>query len=172
MSAASKAAPGPTEPAGRRLDGPTLAFAEIEPGDWLDIGERTVTAADIDAFAELTGDRFEIHMSDEAAQRHGFHGRVAHGLLVLSLVDGMKNRAASQFPAVASLGWEMRFARPVLAGDTIRGHIEIVAKRPTKNPARGILGLRFVVTNQDGEIVQSGVNQLMVTRGAAGPDGA
>ncbi|WP_363262176.1 MaoC/PaaZ C-terminal domain-containing protein [Mesorhizobium sp.] len=46
-----------------------------------------------------TRDRFEIHMSDEAALRHGFPASVAHGLLVLSLVDGLKNNAVARFRA-------------------------------------------------------------------------
>lgn len=63
----------------------------LRPGDRVDCGSVTVTAGMIDDFAYLTGDRFEIHMSDAAAKRHGFAARVAHGLLVLSLVDGLKN---------------------------------------------------------------------------------
>jgi acyl dehydratase len=112
----------------------------------------------------MTGDRFEIHMSDEAALRHGFPARVAHGLLVLSLIDGLKNNAVARFRAVASLGWTWRFSAPVLAGDTIKAEVTVADKRTTRNPARAILRLRFVVRNQWGRIVQEGDNQLMVYR--------
>jgi len=111
-----------------------------------------VTAAVIEAFAEMTGDRFEIHMSDEAALRHGFPARVAHGLLVLSLVDGLKNDAIARFRAVASLGWTWRFSAPVLAGDTIKAEVKVADKRTTHNPARALLRLRFVVRNQEVEL--------------------
>jgi len=153
-----------TEATGRRHAKVGLLYDEVESGDWYETGERAVTAAVIDAFAELTGDRFEIHMSDEAARRHGFRARVAHGLLVLSLVDGLKNQAEAQFQAVASLGWTWTFAAPVEAGDTIRALVEVRAKRTTRNPGRGILTLGFTVTNQRGETVQSGENKLMVYR--------
>jgi 3-hydroxybutyryl-CoA dehydratase len=155
---------GTANPAGRRLAKIGLLYGEVEPGDWYETGGRTVTAATIDAFAELTGDRFEIHMSDEAAQRHGFRARVAHGLLVLSLVDGLKNQAEAQFRAIASLGWTWTFAAPVEAGDTIRAVVEVLSKRTTRNPERGILSLGFTVTNQRGETVQYGENKLMVYR--------
>ncbi len=85
---------------------------DVEPGDWIDCGSVTVSAERILQFAELTGDRFEIHMSDAAARRHGFDRQVAHGLLVLSLVDGLKNQADAQFDARASKGGTGYSRRP------------------------------------------------------------
>jgi acyl dehydratase len=85
-------------------------------------------------------------------------------LLVLSLTDGLKNQAEARFVAVASLGWNFRFEKPVLAGDTIKARILITNKRTTSRPGRGILTLGLVVSKQTGEIVQSGENQLMVYR--------
>ncbi|MBZ9863307.1 MaoC family dehydratase [Mesorhizobium sp. CA12] len=92
----------------------------------------------------MTGSK--IHMSDEAAHRHGFPARVAHGLLVLSLVDG--NNAVARFRVVASLGWSWRFSAPVLAGDIIKAEVTVAEKRTIRNPARAIVRLRFVVCNQ------------------------
>ena len=152
------------EARGRSLTGFELSYEDVEVGDHFETPSREVTAAVIDAFAEMTGDRFEIHMSDEAAQRHGFPARVAHGLLVLSLVDGLKNNAGARFRAVASLGWTWRFSAPVFVGDTIKAGIAVADKRTTRNPARAILCLNFVVRNQLGRVVQEGDNQLMVYR--------
>lgn len=149
---------------GKSLTGFGLSYEDVEVGDHFETPPREVTAAVIEAFAEMTGDRFEIHMSDEAALRHGFPARVAHGLLVLSLVDGLKNNAVTRFRAVASLGWTWRFSAPVLAGDTVKAEVTVADKRTTRNPARAILRLRFVVRNQWGRIVQEGDNQLMVYR--------
>jgi len=148
----------------RDLYGDGLWYEDVQVGDRYETEHIVVDIAKIDAFAELTGDRFEIHMDDEAARRHGFHCRVAHGLLVLSLVDGLKNRAVAQFRAVASLGWNWSFAAPVEAGDRIFVRIEILGKRTISNPARAILTLGFVLLNQRDETVQRGENQLMVYR--------
>jgi len=137
---------------------------DVAPGDRIETGRHSVTAADIDGFAALTGDRFEIHMEDGAARSHGFPGRVAHGLLVLSLVDGLKNQAPAQFRAIASLGWDWAFRRPVLVGDEIGAVLRVAEKRAVTKPDCGILTLAFEVTNQRGEIVQTGTNLLLAYR--------
>jgi len=149
---------------GRKLTAQGLSYEDVAIGDWYETGTAAVTTQAIDAFAQLTGDRFEIHMSVAGAKRHGFPARVAHGLLVLSLVDGLKNQAQAGFRAIASLGWDWTFVAPVLADDEIRVRVVIENKRETRNAARGILTLRFLVTNQRGETVQSGENKLMVYR--------
>ncbi|MDJ0824317.1 MAG: MaoC family dehydratase [Rhodobacter sp.] len=136
----------------------------VTPGDRIETKRHAVTAADIDAFAALSGDRFEIHMSDAAAQSHGFPGRVAHGLLVLSLIDGLKNQAPAQFDAIASLSWDWSFRGPVFIGDVIGATITVAAKRAVTKPDRGILTLAFDVTNQSGETVQQGTNQVLAYR--------
>lgn len=139
-------------------------FDDVEPGTVIETGKRSITAEMIDAFADLTGDRFEIHTDREAAQQHGFTDRVAHGLLVLSVVDGLKNLADAQFKARASLGWDWSFKAPVLAGDEIGVRIEVIEKRATSKADQGILKLVFSVTNQHGIEVQKGWNQLLVYR--------
>ena len=136
----------------------------LSPGDRIDCGSLTITAAMIDTFADLTGDRFEIHMSEAAAHTHGFAGRVAHGLLVLSLIDGLKNQAPAQLRARASLGWDWRFAAPVLAGDAIAITISIDAIEPARSADQAVLTLAFDVTNQDGAEVQTGTNRLLAYR--------
>ena len=137
---------------------------DLAPGDWYATGETEMTAAKIDAFAALTGDRFEIHMDDVAARSHGFPGRVAHGLLVLSLLDGMKNEAEVRLRAVASLGWDWSFRAPVFIGDRLKARIEVKATRPVKTPGRGILTLGLTATDSEGRVVQEGTNLLMMYR--------
>ena len=146
---------------GRRLPPGRYGFDDVALGDVIETGHHTVTAADIDTFAALSGDQFEIHMDAAAARAHGFRGRVAHGLLVLSLVDGLKNQAPAQLRPVASLGWDWSFRRPVSIADEIGATITIVNKRPVTKPDRGILTLAFDVTNQLGETVQEGTNLLL-----------
>lgn len=155
-------APDFKEPGGRRLPAGQFGFDTIAPGDVVDIGSVTVTAAMIDRFAALTGDRFEIHMSDEAAARHGFGARVAHGLLVLSLIDGLKNQAAARFKAQASLGWDWSFQAPVLAGDTVSASITVLSIKPVSAGDRAVVTLRFDARNQSGVTVQQGTNSLML----------
>jgi acyl dehydratase len=146
----------------------------LQPGDnWFedaDIGDRyttgaiTITESHIVTFAGLSGDFFDLHMDEQFAQELGFKGRVAHGLLGLAMVDGLKNRASHRFRAVASLNWRWTFSGPILIGDRIQGEITVTAKRETKRADRGIVTLAFKVTNQDGSLVQQGENDMMVLR--------
>ena len=149
---------------GRLLGPGQYRFGDVDVGDRIVTGSAPVTARAIDDFAALSGDRFEIHMSETAAARHGFAGRVAHGLLVLSLVDGLKNQAPAQFFARASLGWNWSFRAPVIVGDTISAMLTIAERRPVSAPDQGILRLAFIVTNQRRETVQDGENLLLVYR--------
>jgi 3-hydroxybutyryl-CoA dehydratase len=148
----------------RYLEPGRYGFDGVAQEDRIRTDRHTLSAEDIDDFAELSGDRFEIHMNDDAARSHGFPCRVAHGLLVLSLVDGLKNQAPAQFRAIASLGWNWSFRRPVFVGDEIGVTITVQSKRTVSKPDRGIIGLAFDVTNQNGETVQEGTNLLLVYR--------
>jgi acyl dehydratase len=147
---------------GKDLTPGIYGYSDLARGDsWL-TGEVEVTTALIDSFAGLTGDRFEIHMSEEGAAALGFRARVAHGLLILSLVDGLKNQAPVQLRAVASLDWQWTFLQPVYAGDRIKARLTVRSIGLTKKPERGIVMLSFAVTNQDDQLVQNGTNQLMM----------
>jgi acyl dehydratase len=129
-----------------------------------------VTEAHIVQFAGLSGDFFALHMDDEFARELGFPGRVAHGLLGLILVDGLKNRAVRQFEAVASLSWQWNFRKPLYPGDRIHGRLTVADKRLTKRLDRAIVTLHVEVLNGNGEVLQDGTNLLMVrTRAAAAP---
>lgn len=139
-----------------------LYFEDVTVGMTIETGGMTLTEAHIVQFAGLSGDFFALHMDDAFARELGFPRRVAHGLLGLMLLDGLKNRAESQFASVASLRWEWNFRKPLFAGDRIQGSIRVTAKRTTSKPGRGILTLELTLRNRDGDVVQDGSNLLMV----------
>jgi acyl dehydratase len=138
-------------------------FDDLATGDRIETGAVCVSAPLIDAFAALTGDRFAIHMSDAEAVARGFPARVAHGLLVLSLVEGLKSSAAARIDAFAALGWSWTFRQPVLAGDCISALFTVTRLRPVK-AGRGLVELTAKVLNQRGEIVQEGTTRLIARR--------
>lgn len=140
-------------------------YDDLHVGAYFHTGRITVTEAHIVAFAGMSGDFFDVHMDDVFAREQGFPGRIAHGLLGLCLVDGLKNRAEAQLQAVASLGWnEWSFKTPIIAGDSIAATIRVGEMRLTSSGDRGVLQLEFEVTNQDGVMVQSGRNALLMRR--------
>jgi 3-hydroxybutyryl-CoA dehydratase len=144
------------------IDKSLLRYEQIAPGLAFETGGITVTEGHILGFAGLTGDFYDIHMDDDYARALGYPGRVAHGLLGLALCDGLKNRAPVRFAAIVSLNWRWSFTGPILVGDRIAARITVLSKRPTKNPARGIVTLGFELVNQKGEVLQKGENDLMV----------
>ena len=139
-------------------------YEDIRVGESFATGGIVVTETHIMNFAGLTGDFFDLHVDDEFARKLGFPGRVAHGILGLAIVDGLKNRAETRFRAVASLGWNWKFTGPILIGDRIHAEIEVMAMRETRRADRGIVTLAFKVLNQRREVVQEGTNDLMVLR--------
>jgi acyl dehydratase len=141
---------------------PPLRLASLTPGLAWETPGLLVTEAHIVAFAGLSGDFFALHMDDVHARAQGFRSRVAHGLLGLALVDGLKNRAAMQIDAIASLEWTWRFIAPVYPGDRLQGRIEVLSARHASKPGRGIVRLGVAVANQHGQVVQEGVNTLLV----------
>jgi 3-hydroxybutyryl-CoA dehydratase len=145
-----------------RIDRALLRYEQIEDGLAFETGGITVTEGHILGFAGLTGDFYDIHMDDDYARSLGYPGRVAHGLLGLALCDGLKNRAPVRFAAIVSLNWRWSFTGPILVGDRIFARIAVLSKRPTRNPARGIVPLGFELMNQKGEVVQKGENDVMV----------
>jgi acyl dehydratase len=98
----------------------------IGPSDW-----RTVTQADIDKFAELSGDDQWIHVDVERAKTESpFGTTIAHGNLTLSMIDGFRPELfeSTGFKLGVNYGWnKIRFPAPVPVDARIRGSVETVS---------------------------------------------
>ncbi len=132
-------------------------FEEIQVGDTLITHRRTITEADIVNFAGISGDFFYAHMDDIAARDSIFEKRVAHGYFVLSAAAGLFVDPAPG-PVLANYGLDnLRFVKPVYAGDTIQ--VRLTCKQKTaKDPMpdtipQGVVAWDVEVTNQDQEPV-------------------
>lgn len=87
---------------------------------------RIVSAADIDAFAALSGDTNPVHLDDEYARGTTFQGRIAHGMLsgaYISAVLGTKLPG----PGAIYLTQSLRFRRPVRIGDPVVTRVTVSA---------------------------------------------
>lgn len=121
---------------------------------------RTITAADIETFAALTGDRNPLHLDEAYAARTRFGTRVAHGLLTagfISAVIGMHLPG----PGGVYVSQTLKFVRPVRIGDAITASAEVVAY----DSDRQRLTLRTTCANQRGETVLEGEAVVLVDRG-------
>lgn len=139
--------------------------------DW-DIGAefespaRTVTEADIVAFAGLSGDYNPLHVDEEYCRGTVFGGRIAHGPLVYAIAAGLLFQLhLYDDTLIAFLGFEsLKFTKPVKPGDTIHARIKVLEKRETSNPDRGVMKRRLEVLNQRGEVVQEGIQAFLLKR--------
>ena len=146
-----------------------LYYEDFEVGAEYETPGRTITESDIVQFAALTGDWNQIH-TDEEYCKHTFYGqRIAHGMLGMSYIEGMKFRLGHlDGTGIASLGWSVKFPKPIFIGDTIRVRVKIASKRETKKPDRGILVEEVQIVNQRDEVVTEAEHTVMVKRRGAG----
>ena len=126
---------------------------------------RTIGETEVSMFAMLTGDYNRLHTDAEYMKQSVFGERIAHGLLGLSIVNGLKYRTDMDPDAIiAFLGLEWAFSAPIRFNDTIHAAIVVSAMRPTKSPERGIITFSIEVRNQRSEVVQKGTMTMMVKR--------
>ena len=85
------------------------------------------------AYAGVSGDFSPLHMDETYAKTTHFGQRVAHGLMGLTLADGLKVQSAFFQDGIA-LGWAWRFKGPILIGDTLQLHPMIRVTARFKEP--------------------------------------
>jgi len=130
----------------------------------LTVGQRatfskTITEADIKAFAELSGDKNPLHLDDTFARRSRFGRPVAHGVLVAGVISAVLGNVLPG-PGAIYVSQTLKFLRPVFPGDTVTATVEVTAYREDK----GIVTLQTTCTNQAGHPVVDGEAVLLVRR--------
>ncbi len=112
---------------------------------------KTMTDADIRAFAELSGDRNPIHLDDEYAATTRFGRRIAHGMLAASLISTV---LGTELPGIGTvyLSQNSQFVAPVYPGDTVTARVTV---RKIRND-KPIVTLDTICENQRGEMVIRG----------------
>jgi 3-hydroxybutyryl-CoA dehydratase len=134
-----------------------LTFDDIQIGRKHRI-ERVVTARDVDAFGQLSGDLNPLHMDEEFARRTPFKQRVVHGLFTGALVSTTHTQLTG--PGFAYVGQELKFLGPVFIGDRLNVEVTVVGKKDAKR----ILILDTVVSTQGGKKVLAGLSALKELR--------
>ncbi len=120
---------------------------------------KTITEADVNAFAGLTGDFNPLHIDAVYAGKSRFGGRISHGALLCGLIStvvGMKLPGPGALYASQSLS----FLKPVFIGDTITASAEITELIPERN--RIVLKTRCI--NQNGDAVAEGESILLPSK--------
>lgn len=146
-----------------------MYFEEFEVGQTITSVGRTVTEADVVAFAALSGDWNSMHTDAEYAAQHPFGQRVAHGLLCVAIASGLVMRlgfleeTALAFREIES--W--KFSLPVFIGDTIRVRATVTGTKPMRRLGGGLVTVKVEILNQHDKIVQRGTWGVLVQSRAA-----
>lgn len=140
-----------------------LTYDEFEIGAIYPSQARTVTEGDVVNFAGLSGDFNPLHTDAEFAKTTPMGARIAHGVLILAMATGMANwMGIFEGTTIALMEQVTRYKGAVKFGDTIRLEMEVVEKKPTSKPDRGVVKFAVRVKNQRDEHVVEGEWTLMM----------
>jgi len=142
-----------------------LTFDEFEIGAKYSSQARTVTESDVVTFAGLSGDFNPLHTNAEFGKTTPFGERIAHGMLVVAMATGMANWSGIfEGTTIALMEQVIRYKGAVKFGDTIHLEQEVVSKKETSKPDRGVVVFASRVINQQGEVVVDGEWTVLMKR--------
>lgn len=129
---------------------------DLQPGMTASFG-KTVTDADILMFSGVSGDTNPVHLDEEFAGATMFEGRIAHGILVASLISTVLGTRMPG-PGAVYISQTLKFMAPVRAGDTVRARVTVsevdVDKKRVTFETGCYIGDRAVVTGEAKLMVQ------------------
>lgn len=118
----------------------------------------TITEADIEAFAQVSGDRNPLHMDEEYAKTTLFKGRIAHGALTASYISGILGNDLPG-PGAIFTDLSLQFKRPVRIGDEVTARAEVAEKQ--EKGSRVTLAVKCMV---NGKAVVEGQAKVVAPR--------
>ena len=125
-------------------------FSEFEVGQDFVSGGRTVTEADVVAFAGLSGDYNPLHIDKSFAEKTPFGQRIAHGMLSVSISTGLgQTLGIFEGTTMALMGQTFEYKRPVFFGDTIRLKLTVVNTKASSKGGKGVVTFQSDILNQD-----------------------
>jgi acyl dehydratase len=133
-----------------------LYFEEFSVGQrFVHDVRRTVTDMDNILFSALTHNPAAVHLDHEYAKTTEFGKPLMNSVFTLGLVVGLSVGDTTLGTTVGNLGWQdVRFPRPVFAGDTIRAETTVLEVRPSRSrPGQGVVTFEHRGLNQRDEVV-------------------
>ena len=141
-----------------------LFFEDFETGQTITSSGRTITEADIVAFAALSGDWNPIHTDAVYAAQQPLGQRVAHGLLGMSIASALAMRLGFLEDSLLAFREieQWKFSQPVFIGDTLRVRLIIMETRLVPRMKGGMITLEIELLNQHEQITQHGRWNVLV----------
>jgi acyl dehydratase len=156
--------------AGKEAKMAGLFFEQFEIGQiFIHDIRRTVTETDNLLFSTMTHNPAAIHLDAEYAKSTEFGKPLMNSVFTLGLMVGISVGDTTLGTTVGNLGWdEVRFPKPVFAGDTLRVETRVLEKRESRSrPQNGIVTFEHIAFNQRDEIVATCKRVALMHRLAA-----
>lgn len=102
-----------------------MYFDDLTVGQTAEMS-RVVGAADIEAFAEVSGDLNPVHLDEAYASKTPFGERIAHGMLSGAYISAVLGTRLPG-PGAIYLSQSLRFRRPVKIGDLVVAKVTVKA---------------------------------------------
>ena len=152
-------------------------WEDYNVGDKFYTRGRTVTDSLVSVCSGLLGITERFVWDEEQAKKSVFGARTAPGTLMLVLVDALQllsHDGARPFldpeTSIALVGIEGRFKSPTHLGATVSAESEIMEKKETRNPERGIIIFKSILRNQlDVELIEAKLTHLVMRRPGGAP---
>ena len=145
-----------------------LYFEDFEVGRQFPTYGRTITEGDLSLFCSFAGYHVPLFIDEEYAKKTPFGGRIVPSAMIMTISTGM-TESLFRTTMIALLALEGgRFLHPVKPGDTITTEVEVLDKRETSKPDRGIVIFRDHLLNQRDETVFQIDKTTLIKRRSAG----
>jgi acyl dehydratase len=138
-------------------------FEDFEVGQELLTSGRTITEADIVAFAGISGDYNALHTDKVYASSGPYGQRIAHGLLGLAVTSGLASRLGILEKSVLAFReLTCKFRKPIFIDDTIHARVKVIETKAMPRIGGGLVRLEVKSYNQHAEIVLTGVWAILL----------
>ena len=143
-----------------------LYLEELEVGHTYVSRERVITQADVDAFADVSGDHNPLHTDPAYGATTIFGECVAHGALGYAAATGLANEMGLFLGTdIAFLGCSLTYPNPLRIGATVHLEMTPTEVRPSSSkPDRGVVTLSVKLVNAEGAAVMDSEWKIMMKR--------
>lgn len=142
-----------------------LHWEDFEPGREFHSAARTVTEADVVAFAGVSGDFNPLHTDQTFAEKTAAGQRIAHGMLSMAVATGLASQLGIfEGTTVALVSQSIQYRGMVKFGDTIRIVMKVKERREWRKPTAGTVVFDVPILNQRGEPVVTSEWTLLMAR--------
>ena len=134
-----------------------MYFEDWTEGYELWTASRTITEADIMAFAGVSGDFNPLHTNEVFAASTPMKGRIAHGMLGVAIATGLANQTRTmEGTTMALISQTLNYKAPIFPGDTVTLRLTVAGAKMSSKGGKGVVRLKMDLFNQRDEVTTDG----------------